>query len=275
MYNVLVVGQTGHGKSSVVNLITGQNMAKTSPGDDLVHCTEHYAEYPISLGERQFQVFDTFGFLEPDLDPKLYAKAIADTYNAVNALKERGGIDMLLYCVREDKTNDLQKMNLENHYRLLHEVLCDEEVPIALVVTNRGNANFSAEHYKSIFTARNITCVDCVCAKISSPCGPDEPVSVDTNSQEAVRKLLMKCCGTPKSRSRMQRIMRAAKNIAGRGRSLKGKYVSTLLTQRCNMKSDTAAQVVEALNLQSPSSRLYRAPYARGKCWFLVSAVSP
>jgi len=270
MFNVLVVGQTGDGKSSVVNLIAGQNLAPT--GDDLQHCTERCTEYPILVGGHQFQVFDTFGVLEPQVDGKLYTEAIADTYGAINAFKARGGIDIILYCIRDDKTNDLQKM--KNYFRLFHEVLCDEEVPIAVVVTNRGSSmsTLSAERYKAIFTARNIAYIDCICVNVASTHGLDDPV--DTTSQEAIRRLLVKSCEVPESRSKLQQFWRAAKNLAGRGQSLKRKQVSTLLTQRCKMNSETAGLVVAALDLEAPSNRLYRAPYARGKSMTRKSLLS-
>lgn len=263
MPNVFVVGQTGCGKSSVVNLIAGETLAPTPLGEDLGHFTKHCTGYPILVSGNQFQIFDTFGFLEPDLDDKLYAEAIANTYGMIKA---SGGVDMLLYCVRGDKTSTHELQKMKNHYRLLHEVLCDEEVPIALVVTGRSGSGLNAEHYKSIFITRNIAFVDCICANIASNGEP-----VDNTSQEAVRKLLVKCCEAPESRSTLQQIWRVAKGLVGRGQSLKEKKVSTLLTGRCNMKPATAELVVAALKPQLSSNRLHRAPYARGKCWFLIS----
>ncbi|KAG1724097.1 P-loop containing nucleoside triphosphate hydrolase protein [Suillus paluster] len=261
MFNVLVVGQTGCGKSSLVNMIAGQSLAPTSPGDDLQHCTKHWAEYPISVDGHPFQVFDTIGFLEPELDLGVYAEAIADTYGAIHALSTRGGIDLVLYCVRDD---EIQKM--KGNYRLLHEVFCDEEVPVALVVTNRGGQiSNNTEGYKSIFDTHKIACVDYICANIAITPGPDSP-AVDAKSQEAIRKLLVKCCdAAPNSRSTVQQLWRRAKKIVGTNQSLKRNQLPTVLTRRCKMKQEVAEQLVAALNLESPSSRLYRAPYARGK----------
>jgi len=266
MFTVLVVGQTGCGKSSVVNMIAEHNVAPTS--NDLAHCTKHWTEYPISVGGHQFQVFDTIGFLEPEVDGMVYAEAIANTYDAINILKERGGIDMLLYCIRDSQMDEVQKM--QGHYRLLHEVLCDEEVPIALVVTHRGSPMINAERYKSVFDTRKIACVDYICINIANTSGP-ESRPADTASQEAIRQLLMKCYdASQNSRSTAKKLSLLAKKFVGRDQSLKGKQVSTLLTRRCKMKSEVAQQLVAALNLESPQNRLYPAPYARGKCWLLV-----
>ncbi|KAG2342522.1 hypothetical protein BDR05DRAFT_349034 [Suillus weaverae] len=255
--NVLVVGQTGCGKSSVVNILAGESWAPTS--DDLSHCTKQWTEYTIPVDGRSFQVFDTIGFLEPGLDTEGYTDAIADTYLAIDALRKRGGIDLLLYCVRDE---EIEKM--KGHYRLLHEVFCDEEVPVALVVTNRG---VSDKAYKAIFRSHKIDCVDYVCANIASTPGPGSS-AVNTESQKAIKELLVKCCDAgPNPRSTLQKLWRRVQKFVGtdQSQSFKRNEVFTLLTRRCNMQQAVAEQLLTALNLQLPSSRLYRAPYAGGK----------
>lgn len=259
MFNVLVVGQTGCGKSSVVNLIAGQNLAPTSQGDDLGYCTDHCTEYLIPVDHHQFQVFDTFGFLDPKLDSNMYTKAIAETYRAICILKAKGGIDMLLYCIRDDEVNNHEKM--KSYYRLFREVLCGKEIPIAFVVTNRGNPILNAEHCKTIFTARNITYFDCICVNIAKTPGLDGPV--DTKSQGTVRSLLVKCCEAPEPRSTvLQHVWLVAKKLVRRGQPLTEKQITTLLTRRCKMDSETAALVVAGLNLQV---EVYPNPAPRGK----------
>lgn len=257
LFNVLVVGQTGCGKSSVVNILAGESRALTS--DDLSHCTKQWAEYAIPVDGRSFQVFDTIGFLEPGLDTEEYTHAIADTYLAIDALRKRGGIDLLLYCVRDE---EIEKM--KGHYRLLHEVFCGEEVPVALVVTNRG---VSHKGYKAIFRSHKIAYVDYACANIASTSGPGSSAA-DTESQKAIKELLVKCCDVgPTPRSALQHLWRRVQKFAGtdQSQSLKRNEVFTLLTRRCKMQQAVAEQLLKALNLLSASSRLYRAPYAGGK----------
>jgi len=261
MPNVLVAGQSGSGKSSIVNLIAGQKLAEISP--DLSYCTKRCTEYPILVDEKEFHVFDTFGFLEPDLDRNLYATAIADTYSMIRA---KGGLDLVLYCVNDDRIDDPKT---QNNYRLLHEVLCDEEVPIGIVVTYRGRLKFEPDRYKSIFVARNIACVSCITANVDS-------MGSETQDATAVRKLLSTYCGTPESRSKLRQLWRTAivtaKDLVGRGQSLKKGRLSTLLTRQCNLDEETADLVIKALEPHlSLKNRFYRTTYARGKCWLLVS----
>jgi len=47
--NIVLFGQTGAGKSSVINLMAGENRAKTSLGTE--RCTLGWKEYPITFGE--------------------------------------------------------------------------------------------------------------------------------------------------------------------------------------------------------------------------------
>jgi GTPase Era involved in 16S rRNA processing len=267
MFNVLVVGQTGCGKSSVVNMLAGESRAPTS--DDLGHCTQHWTEYAIPVDGRSFQVFDTIGFLEPGLDTEGYTNAIADTYLAIDVLRKRGGIDLLLYCVRGD---EIEKMR--GHYRLLREVFCEEEVPVALVVTNRG---VNDKCYKAIFRSHEIACVDYVCANITSTPGPGASAA-DTESQKAIKELLVKCCDAgPNPKSTLQQLWRRVQKFIGtdQSKSLKRNEVFTLLTRRCKMEQAVAEQLLVALDLQLPSSRLYRAPYAGAATLeFLSSEIS-
>jgi hypothetical protein len=139
-------------------------------------------------------------------------------------------------------------------------VFCSEDVPVALVITNRG---VSHQGYKAIFRSHKIAYVDYVCANIAST----------PESQKAIKELLVKCCDAgPNPRSALQHLWRRVQKFVGtdQSQSLKRNEVSMLLTRRCKMQRAVAEQLLTALNLQSPSSRLYRAPYAGGKCRFSV-----
>ncbi|KAG2739530.1 hypothetical protein P692DRAFT_20359735, partial [Suillus brevipes Sb2] len=242
-FNILVVGQTGCGKSSVVNILAGESWAPTS--SDLNHCTTHWTEYTLPINTRSFHIFDTIGFLEPGLDTKEYTDAIADTYRAIDALRKRGGIDLLLYCVRDE---EIEKM--KGHYRLLHEVFCGADVPVALVVTNRG---VSHKGYKAIFRSHKIACVDYVCANIASAPGPGGGGSAaDMEAQKAIQELLVKCCDAgPNPRSSLQHLWRRVQKLVGTDQSvsLKRGEVSALLMRRCKMQRAVAEQLLTALDL--------------------------
>ncbi|KAG2124491.1 P-loop containing nucleoside triphosphate hydrolase protein [Suillus cothurnatus] len=128
--NIVIFGETGAGKSSVINLMAGQQIAHISP--DSHRCTR-WTEYPITFENgTQYKVFDTIGLEEPRLQTRDYLTAISNAYGLINTLKERGGIDLLLFCIRGGRVTATMKSN----YRLFFEFLCEEEVPLVLVVTN-------------------------------------------------------------------------------------------------------------------------------------------
>ncbi|KAJ8582483.1 hypothetical protein M405DRAFT_562255 [Rhizopogon salebrosus TDB-379] len=131
MVNIVIFGETGAGKSSVINLMAGRQVARTAP--DSHRCTLQWTEYTITLNDgTRYQVFDTVGLEEPRLDSGEYLTAITNAHSLINALKERGGIDLLLFCVRGGRV----MATMQSNYRLFFEFFCQEKVPLLLVVTN-------------------------------------------------------------------------------------------------------------------------------------------
>ncbi|KAG1761997.1 hypothetical protein EDD22DRAFT_602053 [Suillus occidentalis] len=129
--NIVIFGETGAGKSSVINLMAGQEIAHISP--DSHRCTLHWTEYPITFENgTRYKVFDTVGLEEPRLQSGEYLTAISNAYGLINTLKERGGVNLLLFCIRGGRVT----ATMQSNYRLFFEFLCEEKVPLALVVTN-------------------------------------------------------------------------------------------------------------------------------------------
>ncbi|KAJ8588155.1 hypothetical protein M405DRAFT_793418 [Rhizopogon salebrosus TDB-379] len=131
--NIVLFGGTGAGKSSVVNLMAGQEKARTSL--DMGRCTLRWQEHPVTFDGFVCKVFDTVGLEEPQLGTKAYLDIIVDAYNLIRRLKNEGGIDLLLYCVRAGPVTS----TLQTNYRLFYEWLCENKVPIVLVLTGLEN----------------------------------------------------------------------------------------------------------------------------------------
>ncbi|KAG1745336.1 uncharacterized protein EDB91DRAFT_1120418 [Suillus paluster] len=111
--------------------MAGRDIAHTS--SDSHRCTLHWSEYSMAFEDgTQYQVFDTVGLEEPRLQTKEYLSAITNAYGLINTLRERGGIDLLLFCIRGGRVT----ATMQSNYRLFFEFLCEEKVPLALVVTN-------------------------------------------------------------------------------------------------------------------------------------------
>ncbi|EGN95024.1 hypothetical protein SERLA73DRAFT_61442, partial [Serpula lacrymans var. lacrymans S7.3] len=127
--NIIIFGGTGAGKSSLINLISGRNVAGTSGG---AHgCTMESRSYDIQIGENNFQIFDTMGLNEPEIQGKGHLEAIAKAYDLIRRLENSGGIQLLVFCIRGGRITRTTQQN----WRLFHDVLCDKKVPAVMVIT--------------------------------------------------------------------------------------------------------------------------------------------
>ncbi|KAG1872843.1 P-loop containing nucleoside triphosphate hydrolase protein [Suillus tomentosus] len=131
---IVVCGESGSGKSSLVNLIAGTNIAKTSP--DAVGCTTGTNVYDSDkLTSRQAEtlkvkLIDTAGLDEgtegtvSDKEARKFLKKLLRT------LTEQGNVHLIMYCVRGEK----KIQTLRHNYELIHSQV-KSKVPIVLVVT--------------------------------------------------------------------------------------------------------------------------------------------
>jgi hypothetical protein len=128
--NVILFGETGVGKSSVINLIAGAQVASTSA--NLEGCTLEATEYSFTLpGELSLRIYDTVGLNEPEMGVNTFFGAIEKAHKLVSSLHDAGGIDLLLFCIRGNRITSTMQRN----YRLFFEFLCEKKVPLAFVIT--------------------------------------------------------------------------------------------------------------------------------------------
>ncbi|KAG1723945.1 P-loop containing nucleoside triphosphate hydrolase protein [Suillus lakei] len=131
--NIVLFGQAGAGKSSLVNLIAGKKVAGTS--NDLKSCTLHWQEYSIEFDGESYNMFDTVGLEEPQLGIPQFLDTVENAYKLIQQLEKQGGIDLLLFCMSAGRLT----ATLHTNYRLFHEFLCDKKVPIIAVITRLDN----------------------------------------------------------------------------------------------------------------------------------------
>jgi predicted GTPase len=152
--NIVLFGETGAGKSSVVNLMAGRDRAETSPGTE--PCTMQWQEHPITFDGCVYKVFDTIGIEDPQLGMKEYLDIIVNAHNLIKELDQGGGIDLLLFCVRAGRVT----ATLQTNYRLFYEWLCEKKVPVVLVLTGlereKGNMENWWNRNKHIFARYEI-----------------------------------------------------------------------------------------------------------------------
>jgi hypothetical protein len=128
--NIVLFGEVGADKSSLVNLMAGKEVSVASP--DLQRCAMHWKDYIINFGDKTYKVFDTIGLEEPQLGMREYLESVDSAYRLIKELDRQGGIDLLLFCIRPCRIN----ATLYSNYKLFHDYLCEGNVPIVLVITH-------------------------------------------------------------------------------------------------------------------------------------------
>ncbi|KAG2099657.1 hypothetical protein BD769DRAFT_1613842 [Suillus cothurnatus] len=125
---IVVFGAMRAGKSSLINLMAGKEVATMSP--DPQCCTMQWKDYAISFGGESYVVFNTIGLEEPQLGIKEYLQSVKNAYRLIKELDRQGGVDLLLFCVHADRVTP----TIQSKYRLFHEFICKKKIPIVLVI---------------------------------------------------------------------------------------------------------------------------------------------
>ncbi|KIJ68049.1 hypothetical protein HYDPIDRAFT_25496 [Hydnomerulius pinastri MD-312] len=193
--NVIIFGETGAGKSSVINLIAGSKVAATSP--DAAACTLSSKAYTVVLeSNRPYHIWDTVGLNEAGLDHNQYLLSIEQAYKLIKELERSGGVHLLLLCMRGGRiTNTVQQ-----NYKLFSRILCNGNVPLAVVVTHLENEP-SMENWwtanERTFSSYGISNVRHAC--ITATPGLDNVcLSKYQESKETMHRLLLAAStGTP------------------------------------------------------------------------------
>ncbi|KAI6123803.1 P-loop containing nucleoside triphosphate hydrolase protein [Pisolithus croceorrhizus] len=128
--NVIIFGQAGVGKSSVVNLIAGRTIAEVSP--DVEGCTMSSTEYRFVVGAHDFRIWDTVGLEEPVVGLNAYFEATLKAFQLIRRVAAAGGVNLLLFCMPGRRIT----RTIQSNYRLFYEMLCESKVPVGLVITN-------------------------------------------------------------------------------------------------------------------------------------------
>jgi hypothetical protein len=129
--NVIVFGETGVGKSSIINMLASAPMAKVSSGSS--GCTFESKSYQLDIEGSLYRIFDTAGLNEGKEGTVTPADAVVNLYKLIRSLED--GVNLLVYCVRGPRIKD----TIVNNYKMFHSVFCKEQVPIILVVTGLEN----------------------------------------------------------------------------------------------------------------------------------------
>lgn len=126
--NVVIFGESGVGKSSVINMLFNRNTAETS---DAAHgCTFESTLYQGSRKGYSFNIYDTAGLNESDKGNVKPDVAVGNLMKLINSLRD--GIHLLIMCMRKGRVNNA----ISNNYELFYDGIFGRHVPIILVVTH-------------------------------------------------------------------------------------------------------------------------------------------
>lgn len=137
--NIVVCGLIGSGKSSLVNMLVGEDRAKTS--DSASACTSVSSPYDAALlpDGSAVKVWDTPGLGQAEDSNNTHSKAIADVYSLLQSGKD---VSLLIFC------HGVMQGRLNKAVVEAFKVLAGfrkRNVPIALVVTGlEGTRNRDA-----------------------------------------------------------------------------------------------------------------------------------
>jgi len=169
----------GAGKSSVISMILG-NIKANAGVSGLAQSRRNVIHRGEIHGET-YNLHDTVGLGANvrDIDS---TRATRSLYHLVGDLSSNGGINLLVYVIRNNKGRG---ENLRKNYNLIRHGFCDSKVPIVIIITGCENERptwWSKNDLSQV--GISFDGYACVCA-IEGRNGDYE---------EVVRQLVVKCC---------------------------------------------------------------------------------
>jgi serine/threonine protein kinase len=130
--NVLLFGETGVGKSSVINLIMGENAAQTSP--DGATCTLTHTSHKINLGPHTFKLWEVSSIESMGFFKTFFKKwSLKKQYKR---LYKDDGVYLLLYCMRGSRAQRALLKDYKFFTDIVGSTAGPGRVPVAAVVTS-------------------------------------------------------------------------------------------------------------------------------------------
>ncbi|OJA17865.1 hypothetical protein AZE42_05901, partial [Rhizopogon vesiculosus] len=93
--NIIVFGESGVGKSSIINMLMGEPVAAVS--NQAVGCTYESTKFRATIADKEVMLYDTAGLNEAEAGTVSPEQAIENLRSLVTELKT---VNLLVYCIR-------------------------------------------------------------------------------------------------------------------------------------------------------------------------------
>ena len=124
---VIFFGESGAGKSSIINMLDGGQDATVS--DQATGVTFSISSYQKTINKSTFTIFDTIGLNEGSRGTVKARHAVRRLYNLMCRLDD--GVNLLVYVMQQPRIKQTAELN----YKLFYEIFCQMKVPIGIVIT--------------------------------------------------------------------------------------------------------------------------------------------
>jgi len=126
--NIIVFGETGVGKSSIINMLDGSGKADVSSSAAGVSIKDIC--YKKTIKGETFNVFDTAGLNEGRRGTVTPRVAIEMLHNLICRLDD--GISLLIFVMRAPRVT----ATAHQIYKMFYEIVCQKNIPIVIVITH-------------------------------------------------------------------------------------------------------------------------------------------
>ena len=141
--NIVIMGKTGAGKSTLVNAVLGGNYAKVGQGK--AQTTENYW-YSKTINGIEFNLYDTVGL---EINSAITKATLNDIKERINYSCNNSGdddINLVWYCINP---NNSRFENFET--QLIKEMIYTYEIPFVIVLTQSYSKKKVSEMETSIY----------------------------------------------------------------------------------------------------------------------------
>jgi len=139
--NIIIFGESGVGKSSVINMLMGEPVAAVS--NQAVGCTYASDKFRATIAGQEVMLYDTAGLNEAEAGTFSPQRAIQNLRSLAEDLKT---VNLLVYCIRGTRFRKI----VADNYNIFCNTICGggSKVPIVLVITGLENEDNMDDWWK-------------------------------------------------------------------------------------------------------------------------------